>query len=196
MMKFFKKVAVCLVLGGMSLSMTSCDSDVITGILGQLVEALTGTAAGQTYTYNGTEVLDCYGDRQSDGSYKTLLAHGQMNNKGVTFVAKQVGSIVQGEVTLPACKDEKVTISEITVGGITCTTQNDNTILSLPDEYTADGTVTVGGKNYAITGVFIDKASYVNTSKINLVMSIFYGDGLEYAVNVTYTGDCTNAPEQ
>ena len=60
MKRIFKTMLLALVLIGGGMSVTSCDEETISQILGLLL-------GGTTYTYSGTATLECFGPGENGG---------------------------------------------------------------------------------------------------------------------------------
>lgn len=179
-------VAVCLMLTA-GLTTTSCDEDTLQTLLGGLFNP------GETYNYVGTVKASVLGGKGAEGYTKYLVQDAAVENKSVTFKAQQASASVVGQVVLPALSgtngDTQFSILQATISDIVCTTTNGVTRLALPTTgFGGEGTITVNGTPYNMSNAYIDPSSSVTQSDIHLVLSIYYGENEEYAVNFEYTG--------
>lgn len=183
MKKFFTKVMVALCLFGGSFSFSSCDSDVIGEIIGTLLPELIGNiwgGSGETNNYVGdfSEQL-----LKADGS--SFIAATEAESYSGTTIAASVNKQNQISITIPGHTNstKTFTITDIVLGNLEIA---EGGALSVGDNSTISGSITVGGKSIEATNCYIK--STVTSGNLSISeMSIYFGDDV-YALNVKFEG--------
>lgn len=183
MKKFFTKVMVALCLMGGSMSFSSCDSDVVSEIVGALLPELIGDiwgGSGQTNNYVGnfSEQLLVKNGEGYAAATETEAYEG-------TTLAASVNKKNQVSLTIPGHTNasETFTISDITISNLDL---DESGSLEVGDNSSISGSIKVGSKTYEASDAYI-KCTITSSNLTVSTISIYFGDD-EYALNVTFSG--------
>ena len=165
MKKFFKRISLVLLMGTLGMSVTSCDSDVVT-LISQLLGGIFNQ--GETYTYQGNskaEAMIYVGDQEKQNSTKET----DFTNQTVQIVARQGQSGNVADLTLPDFTWEQIKVSGLKLYNLDLTTANNISTLAINTENSSiDGTFSYGGKTYT--------ACYAEIAKVQVTQMAIYID--------------------
>ena len=165
MKKFFKRISLVLLMGTLGMSVTSCDSDVVT-LISQLIGGIFNQ--GETYTYQGNskaEAMIYVGDQEKQNSTKET----DFTNQTVQIVARQGQSGNVADLTLPDFTWEQIKVSGLKLYNLDLTTANNISTLAINTENSSiDGTFSYGGKTYT--------ACYAEIAKVQVTQMAIYID--------------------
>ena len=185
MKKILKTMLLSLVMIGGGLSVTSCDEDTVSQILSLFL-------GGAPSTYNGTATLDCLEGTYEPMNYKSVASGTATLQTTVTT------NTLNSTATLAI---QGVTVGDVTLGSITLynlvfTGNNDKTqcTLSLGESSSITGTFTYNGQSYEGSNAYIGKA-IATSSTLTLEMTLYFGDELTEAVNLTYSGQLVQSAQ-
>ena len=163
MKKFFKRISLVLLMGTLGMSVTSCDSDVVT-LISQLIGGIFNQ--GETYTYQGNskaEAMIYVGDQEKQNSTKET----DFTNQTVQIVARQGQNGNVADLTLPDFTWEQIKVSGLKLYNLDLTTANNISTLAINTENSSiDGTFTYGGKTYT--------AFYAEIAKVQVTQTAIY----------------------
>ncbi len=163
MKKFFKRISLVLLMGTLGMSVTSCDSDVVT-LISQLIGGIFNQ--GETYTYQGSSkatAMIYVGDQEKQNSTKET----DFTNQTVQIVARQGQNGNVADLTLPDFTWEQIQVSGLKLYNLDLTTANNISTLAINTENsTIDGTFTYGGKTYT--------AFYAEIAKVQVTQTAIY----------------------
>ena len=178
MKKILKVVLLSLAVIGGGMSVTSCDEETITQILSLLV-------GGQASTYSGTATLECL-----EGTYEPMN-YASLAKGTATLQATVSPSSLNGTATLTI---QGVTLGDVTIGEVNLynlayTANSDNTqcTMDLGESSSITGTFTYNGQSHEGSSAYIGKA-IATASTLTLEMTLYFGDEMTEAVNLTYSG--------
>lgn len=163
MKKFFKRISLVLLMGTLGMSVTSCDSDVVT-LISQLIGGIFNQ--GETYTYQGNSkatAMIFVGDPENQNSTKET----DFTNQTVQIVARQGQNGNVADLTLPDFTWEQIKVSGLKLYNLDLTTANNISTLAINTENSSiDGTFTYGGKTYT--------AFYAEIAKVQVTQTAIY----------------------
>lgn len=163
MKKFFKRISLVLLMGTLGMSVTSCDSDVVT-LISQLIGGIFNQ--GETYTYQGNSkatAMVYVGDPENQNSTKET----DFTNQTVQIVARQGQNGNVADLTLPDFTWEQIQVSGLKLYNLDLTTANNISTLAINTENSSiDGTFTYGGKTYT--------AFYAEIAKVQVTQTAIY----------------------
>ncbi len=163
MKKFFKRISLVLLMGTLGMSVTSCDSDVVT-LISQLIGGIFNQ--GETYTYQGISkatAMIYVGDQEKQNSTKET----DFTNQTVQIVARQGQNGNVADLTLPDFTWEQIKVSGLKLYNLDLTTANNISTLAINTENSSiDGTFTYGGKTYT--------AFYAEIAKVQVTQTAIY----------------------
>ena len=163
MKKFFKRISLVLLMGTLGMSVTSCDSDVVT-LISQLIGGIFNQ--GETYTYQGISkatAMIYVGDQEKQNSTKET----DFTNQTVQIVARQGQNGNVADLTLPDFTWEQIQVSGLKLYNLDLTTANNISTLAINTENASiDGTFTYGGKTYT--------ACYAEIAKVQVTQTAIY----------------------
>ena len=163
MKKFFKRISLVLLMGTLGMSVTSCDSDVVT-LISQLIGGIFNQ--GETYTYQGNSkatAMIYVGDPENQNSTKET----DFTNQTVQIVARQGQNGNVADLTLPDFTWEQIKVSGLKLYNLDLTTANNISTLAINTENSSiDGTFTYGGKTYT--------AFYAEIAKVQVTQTAIY----------------------
>ena len=163
MKKFFKRISLVLLMGTLGMSVTSCDSDVVT-LISQLIGGIFNQ--GETYTYQGNSkatAMIYVGDPENQNSTKET----DFTNQTVQIVARQGQNGNVADLTLPDFTWEQVLVSGLKLYNLDLTTANNISTLAINTENSSiDGTFSYGGKTYT--------ACYAEIAKVQVTQTAIY----------------------
>ena len=163
MKKFFKRISLVLLMGTLGMSVTSCDSDVVT-LISQLIGGIFNQ--GETYTYQGISkatAMIYVGDQEKQNSTKET----DFTNQTVQIVARQGQNGNVADRTLPDFTWEQIKVSGLKLYNLDLTTANNISTLAINTENSSiDGTFTYGGKTYT--------AFYAEIAKVQVTQTAIY----------------------
>ena len=163
MKKFFKRISLVLLMGTLGMSVTSCDSDVVT-LISQLIGGIFNQ--GETYTYQGSskaEAMIYVGDPENQNSTKET----DFTNQNVQIVARQGQNGNVADLTLPDFTWEQIKVSGLKLYNLDLTTANNISTLAINTENSSiDGTFSYGGKTYT--------AFYAEIAKVQVTQTAIY----------------------
>ena len=162
MKKFFKRISLVLLMGTLGMSVTSCDSDVVT-LISQLIGGIFNQ--GETYTYQGNSEATAM---VFVGEEKEKSIPGPaFSNQTVQIVARQGQNGNVADLTLPDFTWEQVQVSGLKLYNLDLTTANNISTLAINTENSSiDGTFTYGGKTYT--------AFYAEIAKVQVTQTAIY----------------------
>jgi len=178
MKRIFKTMLLALVLIGGGMSVTSCDENTVSQILGLLL--------GNTpSTYSGTATLECLQGTYNPMNYESVAKGSATLQTSVTLNTLNA----TGTLTIQGVKVGDVTLGDITLYNLAYTANSDNTMctLSLGESSSITGTFTYNGKSSEGSNAYIGKAE-ANGSTLSLKMTLYFGDEMTEAVNIEYAG--------
>lgn len=162
MKKFFKRISLVLLMGTLGMSVTSCDSDVVT-LISQLIGGIFNQ--GETYTYQGNskaEAMIFVGEEKQNSTKETTFT-----NQTVQIVARQGQNGNVADLTLPDFTWEQIKVSGLKLYNLDLTTANNISTLAINTENSSiDGTFTYGGKTYT--------AFYAEIAKVQVTQTAIY----------------------
>ena len=163
MKKFFKRISLVLLMGTLGMSVTSCDSDVVT-LISQLIGGIFNQ--GETYTYQGNSkatAMIYVGDQEKQNSTKET----DFTNQTVQIVARQGQNGNVADLTLPDFTWEQIQVSGLKLYNLDLTTANNISTLAINTENSSiDGTFSYGGKTYT--------AFYAEIAKVQVTQTAIY----------------------
>ena len=163
MKKFFKRISLVLLMGTLGMSVTSCDSDVVT-LISQLIGGIFNQ--GETYTYQGNSkatAMVYVGDPDNQNS----TSETDFTNQTVQIVARQGQNGNVADLTLPDFTWEQIQVSGLKLYNLDLTTANNISTLAINTENSSiDGTFTYGGKTYT--------AFYAEIAKVQVTQTAIY----------------------
>lgn len=163
MKKFFKRISLVLLMGTLGMSVTSCDSDVVT-LISQLIGGIFNQ--GETYTYQGKSqatAMIYVGDPENQNSTKET----DFTNQTVQIVARQGQNGNVADLTLPDFTWEQIQVSGLKLYNLDLTTANNISTLAINTENSSiDGTFSYGGKTYT--------AFYAEIAKVQVTQTAIY----------------------
>ena len=191
MRKFFRKAILSLCILSMGLVVANCstfgnfgkniDSNTLTQIITALVTDLVGQK-GTVYTFSGSGTAQQLVMR-SDGQYNSA---GDATNYKANMKVTTNNTFANLEI--PAIKLKGCKMSIVTFYNLSMTTATNNTSLTVGDNTTADGTITIDGATYSVSNVYMETT--VTNQKLTItMMSIYFGESNQYVMNLTYTGN-------
>ncbi len=202
MKKSFKGVCLALAILCMGGVTTSCDSESLTQVLTTILGNLFNT--GETYTFTGTGTSQALTGSINSGKW-TYINSSTSNSTGTSNLSSATVSLTcntTANLTLPAYTDGKVSVGSITLYNLTMSTNSAQTLttLSIGDNSSIDGSITVDGVTYTGYTVYLGKAEATSES-INLEMTLYFqgasdGEDCSKAINLTYTGIGTSTTAQ
>ena len=162
MKKFFKRISLVLLMGTLGMSVTSCDSDVVT-LISQLIGGIFNQ--GETYTYQGiskAEAMIFVGEEKQNSTKET-----DFTNQTVQIVARQGQNGNVADLTLPDFTWEQIKVSGLKLYNLDLTTANNISTLAINTENSSiDGTFSYGGKTYT--------ACYAEIAKVQVTQTAIY----------------------
>ena len=162
MKKFFKRISLVLLMGTLGMSVTSCDSDVVT-LISQLIGGIFNQ--GETYTYQGiskAEAMIFVGEEKQNSTKET-----DFTNQTVQIVARQGQNGNVADLTLPDFTWEQIQVSGLKLYNLDLTTANNISTLAINTENSSiDGTFSYGGKTYT--------ACYAEIAKVQVTQTAIY----------------------
>lgn len=191
MRKIFRKAILSLCILSMGLVFANCstlgnfgkniDSNTLTQIITALVTDLVGQK-GTVYTFSGSGTAQQLVMR-SDGQYNS--ASDATNYKANMKVTT---NNTFANLEIPAIKLKGCKMSIVTFYNLSMTTATNSTSLTVGDNTTADGTITIDGATYSVSNVYMETT--VTNQKLTItMMSIYFGENNQYVMNLTYTGN-------
>ena len=163
MKKFFKRISLVLLMGTLGMSVTSCDSDVVT-LISQLIGGIFNQ--GETYTYQGNskaEAMIYVGDQEKQNSTKET----DFTNQTVQIVARQGQNGNVADLTLPDFTREQIKVSGLKLYNLDLTTANNISTLAINTENSSiDGTFSYESKTYT--------ACYAEIAKVQVTQTAIY----------------------
>ena len=163
MKKFLKRISLVLLMGTLGMSVTSCDSDVVT-LISQLIGGIFNQ--GETYTYQGKSqatAMIYVGDPENQNSTKET----DFTNQTVQIVARQGQNGNVADLTLPDFTWEQIKVSGLKLYNLDLTTANNISTLAINTESSSiDGTFSYGGKTYT--------ACYAEIAKVQVTQTAIY----------------------
>ena len=162
MKKFFKRISLVLLMGTLGMSVTSCDSDVVT-LISQLIGGIFNQ--GETYTYQGNSeatAMIFVGEEKQNSTKET-----DFTNQTVQIVARQGQNGNVADLTLPDFTWEQIKVSGLKLYNLDLTTANNISTLAINTENSSiDGTFSYGGKTYT--------ACYAEIAKVQVTQTAIY----------------------
>lgn len=194
MKKTFKYVMVALAMLSAGTVITSCEGE--DNFLSQIINLLFNT--GETYTYQGkaTSQILQGSTVEGQGWRGKYINETNSNPTGISTISSMQVSLECGQtakLTLPAYTDGKGQTSTITIYNLAMTASNDQTYtnLSIGDNSTIDGTITVDGQTYTAANLYIENAT-ATSGQFAFTGTIYFAnaDNTDYAIaiNFTYAG--------
>ncbi len=191
MRKIFRKAILSLCILSMGLVFANCstlgnfgkniDSNTLTQIITALVTDLVGQK-GTVYTFSGSGTAQQLVMR-SDGQYNSA---GDATNYKANMKVTTNNTFANLEI--PAIKLKGCKMSIVTFYNLSMTTATNSTSLTVGDNTTADGTITIDGATYSVSNVYMETT--VTNQKLTItMMSIYFGENNQYVMNLTYTGN-------
>lgn len=191
MKKFFKKAFVMLSIMGMGLTATSCEevlgnldwTTLLTEILGNVFNN------GTTNVYQGNYTLQ-HLVSNGKGAYELESEKLGFQGTGITVTQTRNSTI---NMVLPGTDGiGEATMTDVTVYNLEFVkdekTGTMTNAIDLGDNSSIDGKVTVGGKEYAASNLYIK--AIITDSKLTITeASIYFGENLEHVINVTFAGN-------
>ena len=163
MKKFFKRISLVLLMGTLGMSVTSCDSDVVT-LISQLIGGIFNQ--GETYTYQGSSkatAMIYVGDQEKQNSTKET----DFTNQTVQIVARQGQNGNVADLTLPDFTWEQIKVSGLKLYNLDLTTANNISTLAINTENSSiDGTFSYESKTYT--------AFYAEIAKVQVTQTAIY----------------------
>ncbi len=191
MKKFFKKAFVMLSIMGMGLTATSCEevlgnldwTTLLTEILGNVFNN------GTTNVYQGNYTLQ-HLVSNGKGAYELESEKLGFQGTGITVTQTRNSTI---NMVLPGTDGiGEATMTDVTVYNLEFVkdekTGTMTNAIDLGDNSSIDGKVTVDGKEYAASNLYI-KATITDSKLTITEASIYFGENLEHVINVTFAGN-------
>ena len=177
MKKHFLKVLAIVMLGASSFTLTSCDEDT----LGSLINVITNLIGqqGETYTYETNGTVQ-WGPLASGGGYK-------WNGNGRQLTAT-IPVTVNGQtanITIPGFSTDGVAMTDVSLYYLPMTNTGTYTTLDLGDNYTIDGSITVGSTQLAASNVYMYDIRLTSEEMMIGTLDLYFGDNLDYCVHLT-----------
>lgn len=182
MKKIFRNIAMCLAIGTMGLTTTSCgDDDIISTIIQELITNLIGQQ-GQVYNYNVTGSVQKLYKETAEGNYMNGAASQTFKAMIPVTVNNNTATIV-----IPAMTVDGITMTNVTFSGLVLTAVGQQyTSMTMSEEGVGvEGTATINGKQYPVTNLFIKDARLTSEQMSMNTFQIFFGENLEYVVSLT-----------
>ena len=177
MKKFFKRISLVLLMGTLGMSVTNCDSDVVT-LISQLIGGIFNQ--GETYTYQGISkatAMIYVGDQEKQNS----TSETDFTNQTVQIVARQGQNGNVADLTLPDFTWEQIKVSGLKLYNLDLTTANNISTLAINTENSSiDGTFTYGGKTYTAFYAEIAKVQVTQTAILIEMKAQFADENKNY----------------
>lgn len=173
---------MCLAIGTMGLTTTSCgDDDIISTIIQELITNLIGQQ-GQVYNYNVTGSVQKLYKETAEGNYMNGAASQTFKAMIPVTVNNNTATIV-----IPAMTVDGITMTNVTFSGLVLTAVGQQyTSMTMSEEGVGvEGTATINGKQYPVTNLFIKDARLTSEQMSMNTFQIFFGENLEYVVSLT-----------
>lgn len=188
MKKSFIKTALCGIV--IASTLTSCQAlqtiatnenvkNVVTTLLTNYVQG-----QGVTTVYNGT--LQSQLLKKKDSAYLTVNSKGDFASQtaAVTIIAGQMATI-----TVPAQTVDGATMSQVSLGNLIITKNGTSSTITVGDNTTANGTLTVSGTPYSISGAYLEKCTYTEAGALEAaVIQFYFGTNKEYVASFKFAG--------
>lgn len=139
---------------------------------------------GATTIYNGT--LQSQLLKKKDSSYFTVNSKGDFASQtaNITVIAGQMATI-----TVPAQTVDGATMSQVALGNLNIAKNGTASTITVGDNTTANGTLTVNGTSYNITGAFLDGCTYTEAGTIEAgLIQFYFGTNQEYVASFKFKG--------
>lgn len=182
MKKYLKRTSLMLLMGTLSMSMTSCDSDIVnmvTEIIGGIFNQ------GETYTYQGgstaTAMIYVGDQEQQNNTDETTFT-----NQSVQIVAKQGQNGNTADLTLPDFIWQQVKVSGLKLYNLDLTTKNDVSYLTISENSTIDGSFTYDNKTYTACNAEIQNVEVTSNYMVIQMVAQFCDDEENY-MQITFT---------
>lgn len=186
-MKCIKTSVLVLLTAFMPLTFTSCGENtdwreiasiILNNLLGQ---------QGVTYNFTGKGTMQVLQNTGGANGFvnatERLAFQGTLpltvNNSAATL---QIPSMTLGNYQMSNITFSNLVLRAVTNGNVT-----EYTSVEVGDNTTADGSITVNGTSYPVTNLYMETKA-TNTTLTITIMSIYFGQDNEFAVNVVFTG--------
>lgn len=138
---------------------------------------------GTTYNYSGNFAAVVL-KKGADGQYAFVNGKGTATTTAGTcpLIVGQVGTI-----TLPAITADGGTMSDVALGNLTIGGTQGAQTLTVADNTTGQGTLAIDGKTLSLSSVYVE-CKYDTAGTMKYDMSVYFGENLDYAVNVSFEG--------
>lgn len=153
---------------------------------GKLVTAIASNyvnAQGTTYNYTGTA--------QAQLLKKTADGYLFVEKDGKTTKVDMTLPLVAGNVAtiqFPTISVDGGTMTNTAVGNLVITANGSKNTVTVGDQTTATGSLTLDGKTYNISGVYLQDCTYSTTKFEGKTMQIYFGDANDYVMSITFDG--------
>lgn len=192
MKKTLKLVVIAMAVVAMGGVTTSCSEDSpLLNIIRNLFNP------GETYEYTGSATSQTSNIVIQDNKYAigTAVNAKTENPEGAyVFSSMPVSLTTQNNVatiTLPVYEEGVVKVSQLSMGNLTLTTNDEqtNTVLGIGDDgFTRSGTLTYNGKEYVFESLWINKANATTTSlELDLQLYFKASDESDYSLILCFT---------
>lgn len=189
MKKFFKKAFVVLGIMGMGLGTTSCDSEILQGLdWGALLTELLGNVfnGGNTNAYQGKYTLQ---HLVSDGKGAYMPDSEKLEFDGTTCTAT-LGRNNAVNLLLPGTDGiGDATMSDVNVYNLEFVQDEKSGSVTnkvdLGNNSSIDGKVTVNGKEYVASNLYLD-CTMTDSKLIIKQADIYFGENDEHVIRVTF----------
>jgi len=186
-----KKIAFFVCAAIVSMTMTSCQT--LQKIanneqVGQIVQTLLTnyvSMQGTTYNCTGTGTAALWTNKGTAATPNFLAGDNQSSSMTITTVLFQTS----GQLTFPTLSVGGATMEGVALGALNYT----NSTLTVGDNTTAAGTLTVNGKTYSVAGAYLNNCTFSNNKLSAGTVQIYFGTNYEYLVNLSFTGTATAA---
>lgn len=139
---------------------------------------------GTTTVYNGT--LESQLLKKNGSSFLTVNSKGNFASQAaaITVIAGQVATI-----SVPAQTVDGATMSQVALGNLNIAKNGSASTITVGDNTTANGTLTVNGTTYPITGAYLEKCTYTEAGTLEAALIQFYfGEGQDYVASFKFKG--------
>lgn len=156
--------------------------------VGQIIQAILTnyiSMQGTTYNCTGTGSAALWKNKGTQTAPNFLAGENQSSNMTITAVFSQTAA----QLTLPALTVEGAKMEGVALGALTYA----NNTITVGDNTTAAGTLTVNGTAYPVAGAYLNNCTFSNNKLAAGTVQIYFGANYEYLINLSFTGNAVAA---
>jgi len=190
MKKTFKKVALFAGIVAATTALTGCqtvanlaNNENVKTVVSTL---LTNYVAGQGTTTNYTGTLSSQLLKKSGTSYVTVNSKGTLATQTATI---PVVAGTMATLTIPAMTIDGASMSEVSLGNLNIAKSGTSSTITVGDNTTAAGTLTVSGTAYSISGAYLESCTYTDAGALEGgLIQFYFGTNKEYVASFKFSG--------